>query len=636
MWRDPATYREVLRRDFLEPLRQLAREHGAVPAAQQHDLLCRLHWYFTADMRERAPTVTLTESEADGFHALLEQIMAHVDDAALASFAAAGAAVEVRHALYSYRRLRAWSPAVADACDHRQRLLRLSYYVHGEPPVEQWLVDGRPCQPVFEKYRGCRFFHRLRFRQRIVWLPLDAGSRLELRLDGVLQALCIDDCGFALVRQDGQPRALNLAEAQACFLPGKGGRRRAAERGLRSLKARVLRTLARLPWIRQRYRDAWVFIDRNENADDNAEHLYRWVRAQRPQVNAWFLLNRDSADWQRLQRDGFRLVPPGLTRKLLLLNSRHIVSSHTDLVFGGFDRALYAPSMDWHFTFLQHGVTKDDMSRWLGPRQFDGVVTSGPAEQEAFAGADSGYPYTAREVWMTGMPRYDRLLRLQRDRTVPARTLLVMPTWRGGAFEERTRGMDEAERKRIFATTEYARAWSALLRSTVLHEALAQHGWRLAFMPHLNSLPYADVFDVPPGVEVISVLRTRIQDQLVAAGAFLTDYTSVAFDMALLRKAVFYYQFDREYFFRGGHNWRPGYFDYVRDGFGPVAESEDECVSQVAAFLASGARVAPVYRQRMERAMPLDDERACQRTYEAIAALDRPRSRAVDATPPAS
>ena len=48
-------------------------------------------------------------------------------------------------------------------------------------------------------------------------------------------------------------------------------------------------------------------------------------------MNAWFVLNGDSHDWDRLTADGFRLVSYG-TREhtLLMLNCRHLISSQVD------------------------------------------------------------------------------------------------------------------------------------------------------------------------------------------------------------------------------------------------------------------------------------------------------------------
>lgn len=624
IWREPSTYDARLREVFLDPLDAVYKETGGVPESMQIDVLRRLHWYFTVDRRARAPTAALGPSDADNFHACVGAVMRHIAEHTIETLKDPGIGEEVRQALRSYHDVRCCSPALVVAYDRQQQLLGLSYFVHGQPPEETWLVDGKTASLAYQKYRGCRYFHRVCFRQRIAWLPVADAETIEFRLDGTPHPIVVESAAGKDALGSAADTVLQLAAVCKAFLPGKGGRRGQSATGVPALKARALRAVARLPIVRARFRDAWVFVDRHENADDNAEHLYRWVRANHPEINAWFLLDRSSPDWPRLLEEGFRLMPPGLGSKLLILNSSHIISSHADYVFGGLDRASYGPMMGWCYTFLQHGTTKDDVSSWLGPREFDRFVTSSPAEQASIIADDSNYPYTAREVRLTGMPRHDELIRLSGVRRLsPSRTLLVMPTWRGGAFEENANGRTAIERRLLFAETEYARAWSSLLRNAALHDALAHHGWRMIFMPHMNSLPFLDVFDSPPAVEVVSVLQTRIQEVLVDAGAFLTDYTSVAFDMALLRKPVFYYQFDRKFFFAGGHNWRPGYYDYDRHGFGPVAFSERELVSLIAVFLETGGQLAPEYRARMERAMPMNDQMACRRTYESIIDLKR-------------
>jgi CDP-glycerol glycerophosphotransferase (TagB/SpsB family) len=88
--------------------------------------------------------------------------------------------------------------------------------------------------------------------------------------------------------------------------------------------------------------------------------------------------------------------------------------------------------------------------------------------------------------------------------------------------------------------------------------------------------------------------------------------------MGFLRRPTFYYQFDREQFYGGGHNWRPGYFDYDRDGFGPAARTEEELLSHLLPFLQGGCRCDPKYLARMQLAMPYPDDQACLRVFESI------------------
>ena len=44
-------------------------------------------------------------------------------------------------------------------------------------------------------------------------------------------------------------------------------------------------------------------MDRDSQADDNAEHLYRWVKAHHPEVKCYFSLREDAKDWDRQKND---------------------------------------------------------------------------------------------------------------------------------------------------------------------------------------------------------------------------------------------------------------------------------------------------------------------------------------------
>lgn len=623
-WRNQASYTERLINEFLVPLESEAKECGKVSAETQLDVLLRLHWYFTVDMRERAPTVTLAESQADAFHAVVTKIMKHVAPASINEAAKSGINTEVLHALLSYHDLTHASVATVTALDREQGLARIEYYVHGAKPSEIISGDGVALKPAYEKYRGCHFFHRLRLRQRIVWVPVIGVRSLQIELDGQPHPLGVGRLPFSIANASEKVSfGVSMQDVECCIRPGRAALCPQVS-GWRAWRAACVYLLAKLPIVKKRFHEAWVFVDRNENAEDNAEVLCRWVMRNRPDINAWFLLDRDSPDWPRLEQDGFRLMARGWMRTLLVLNSKHIISSHAEYMEGGLDPTQYGRFMGWKYSFLQHGVINNDISHWLGPKDFDAFMSSSPAEYRSIIEDDSNYPYTAREVKLTGLPRHDRLIGLSRLQggEIPNR-LLVMPTWRGGVFEERVRGLDSAARKAAFTNTEYARKWKSFLHNSNLQRILQDHGWSMAFMPHANSVPYLDFFDPPPTVEVMCSVSSAA---FVSAGAFLTDYTSAAFEVALLRKPVFYYQFDREFFYNGGHNWRPGYFDYDKDGFGPVFLDEDALVGGLRKFLESGAEVAPVYRERMENAMPMQDEDACKRNYECILSLTTPFS----------
>ena len=52
-------------------------------------------------------------------------------------------------------------------------------------------------------------------------------------------------------------------------------------------------------------------MDRETKADDNAEHLYRYIMKNHPSQVCYFALNKSSSDWNRLAQEGFKLVEFG-------------------------------------------------------------------------------------------------------------------------------------------------------------------------------------------------------------------------------------------------------------------------------------------------------------------------------------
>jgi CDP-glycerol glycerophosphotransferase (TagB/SpsB family) len=241
------------------------------------------------------------------------------------------------------------------------------------------------------------------------------------------------------------------------------------------------------------------------------------------------------------------------------------------------------------------------------------------------AGDNTAYPYTDREVKRTGLPRHDRLLRIAKAMPpAEVNTLLVMPTWRGGLVDGRLAACNAAEQMALFAASDYARHWREFLRNDELREMAAKANQRVVFMPHANAAKYIEAFDPPSHVQVVMAETSHIQTTFARAAAFVTDYTSVAFTMAFLRRPVFYYQFDQERFYSGDHNWRLGYFDYERDGFGPVALSESDLMDGLRRYFGNGLKSEREYLLRMERAMPEQDELACHRVYASVLGLRAP------------
>ena len=88
------------------------------------------------------------------------------------------------------------------------------------------------------------------------------------------------------------------------------------------------------------------------------------------------------------------------------------------------------------------------------------------------------------------------------------------------------------------------------------------------------------------GVEFCDWRTCDLQDLLRRAAFLVTDYSSVAMDFAYMQKPLLYYQFDLDEF--RANQYKAGYFDFVRDGFGPVCTTEGEAAAALASWAERG------------------------------------------------
>lgn len=625
--RDPGRYTDVLEHGYLDTIARARRRFGTVPAWLQHVLIYELSWYLSEDEKisseARIPPALLPR-----FHELFARILAELEPEVVAKHDVRRLGSAWVDVLSRAGRGADWHApyAVRTGADDAMRLRRVSYRFFGRPPSEAFEAGGASIQPAHAKTMAHRWFGRDLLFERIAWLP--AGGELRVLLDGV--PVPVLDAWPAPPRR---PARRTLQDRLWLYRREPLGRLRAAvlrraRRVLRRATRPPLRLLARSGRYRDRYRDAWVVMDRIHDADDNGERLFEHLRANRPDVNAWFVLERGTADWQRLVAAGERrLVAHGsLAWKLLMANCSWLLSSHADRpIVSPHGLGGLRPGGPWKFGFLQHGVIKDDLSRWLNPKNIDLFVVSTEAELVSVAGDGTTYRYTTKEARLTGLPRFDRLL--AKGRAVPPEErdlVIVSPTWRNWLALPLGVGTQRRDVDAAFWDSLYLRSWLGLLRSTAIRDALARRGWRLGFMPHPNLQSALAGLELPEHVTRLAFAGVDVQALYARCALLVTDYSSVAFNAAYLDRPVVYFQFDREDMLGGAHVGRQGYFDYERDGFGPVVEVLDDAEREVVAAIDRGPRPSPEHQARIDATFPVRDGGACARVAAAIEELSRP------------
>lgn len=361
-----------------------------------------------------------------------------------------------------------------------------------------------------------------------------------------------------------------------------------------------------------RNRKIWLISDRITAANDNGEALFRYLNEIKDEsVEAYYVIDENSKDFTRMKQFGNVVAYGSKQHNLLHLVADYIVSSGADEFVINLwhqnhvqEEALRDFLARKKFIFLQHGIIMNDISGWLNRynKNIKGFVCAAPREAKSIM--DYDYYYRKENVWLTGLPRHDRLYRDEK------RYMTIMPTWRHWLFE---RGAE-------FEKSDYFIFYNELINNEKLLSAADKYDYTICFMPHPRVQSVINLFDRDPRVKFFG--SEKPYNEIYAeSNLVMTDYSSACMDFALLRKPIVYCQFDEKHFFED-HTVKHGYFSYEKDGFGEVVYDMDSLVDLMISYMESDCRVREIYGKRMDEFFAYHDKNNCQRVYEKIKELD--------------
>ena len=380
---------------------------------------------------------------------------------------------------------------------------------------------------------------------------------------------------------------------------------------VRKRDRRILKKYLRYyPFFQKKH--IWLFMDRQNKADDNAEHLFRFCSSQKDRIKKYFIIEKNAPDAERMKKYG-KVINYGSEKHLLLsLFANKFVAACFDFkhIFPYGDRQridLFIGLANSEFVFLQHGVTKDDMSSIFDrlTKNIKTFVTAAPEEYSSIV-QNPNYGYSSDTVILTGFPRYDNLY------NNPKKKIVFMPTWRS---DLQPLSLEEYRYNPHFKFTEYCKTISLVLKDERLISALKLYGYELIFRPHPMVYYQIDDFSMDPYVQ-IAPFHLSYQKLFAEAALVITDYSSAVFDFAYLKKPVIYYQFDKSHY-------EKGYFDYTAMGFGEVVSSHEELIDLLIHHVQNQCTMGEEYRCRVDRFFAYTDHNNCKRIYDHLIQNER-------------
>ncbi|ENZ5882036.1 CDP-glycerol glycerophosphotransferase family protein, partial [Campylobacter coli] len=494
----------------------------------------------------------MSENEKQRYLELLDQNFSYIDTETILDFNLAGCWFFHKVGILNCFKIEKppFQIAYIEDYDPYKEQILITYYTGDDKDVESIVVDGEEVYIDYKKIVKYDFLDRVFYYQKRLWvhIPKNAKDKLEMFINNEQ----------SMVGRYGE-YSLDIKSIRKEFQK-------------------------RLPKS-----NIWLLMDRDYEADDNAEHLYRHIMQNHPEQEIVFALRKESSDWERLEKEGFNLVEfESFEFERIIKKASKVISSHAD------EYLIRHVTLTQQFVFVQHGVIMNDLSRWLNSKKINLFITSTRAEYDSIANNYNRYKFGKKEVLLTGLARHDVLLKNNKSDT---KQILMMPTWRAGIVGNVTNS-SKRELKENFKQSEYFQKWNSLLNNDSLKKLCELYSYTIVFNPHPNIMPYLKEFNLPSYIKIANPDES-LQVLFCNSSLMITDYSSVAFEMAYLEKPVIYYQFDKEDFFNS-HTLQKGYFDYTKDGFGPVVKNQENLLKELENLLRNDCKPFGVYKDNID------------------------------------
>lgn len=316
------------------------------------------------------------------------------------------------------------------------------------------------------------------------------------------------------------------------------------------------------------YRNAWVISDRIESGSDSGILFYNYLEKNHPNINIFFVLSKHSRDYKQLKKQKINVVPyGGLFHKQLIKYAQVEISSFFN--FAPFDLSLLNRNNNLFRVFLGHGTSANDLSHHFINLPVDMIVIDNINAYNFYTSTRPHTKIKKDKLFFSSTPRNDLLnLYIIKNYDKKRDTIVIAPTWRQYLKQIIDNyGVNDGK----FTNSEYIQSWLNVIHSNEIKKL--SNKYNIVFLPHPELEEYLDKIKLPKYVKLkkYQELGTKnLYELALETKLFLTDYTSTAFDFAQLGSCVLYYQFDLYDIYNGQHTLRKGWFDYSRDGMGPV------------------------------------------------------------------
>lgn len=351
-----------------------------------------------------------------------------------------------------------------------------------------------------------------------------------------------------------------------------------------------------------------IFYDRGNRAQDNGEHLCRWVIKNHPEIKTGYILNHTSSDWARLEKEGFNLI-----------DALNKVATHKELQNCDYAcSSIFNEGINLNFTdctckrvFLNHGCFLVPINYIkVEHNNIDLFIAANRVEYDNLL--DPFHQLAKDQVALCGQPRQDDLVKLQKSPHIED-SILIQFWQRPGEWCK--------DHDKKFLASDFYKNTTALLTNKKLLDVCRKNNLKLVFKMHsiqYDWLKYYKKYE--NNIVRLSPLTEPFEPEFIRSKLIITDISSNAYEMAKINKPCIYFEPDAVELFK----WRKARngdieFDLKNKSIGPVLNTVEETVDELCKLIACNYTLDPIYaNRRKEQISFLNSIDNCKRCFEAI------------------
>ena len=350
----------------------------------------------------------------------------------------------------------------------------------------------------------------------------------------------------------------------------------------------------------------YLIGERKNQCQDNGYHLFKYVRENHSNDKFYYCITKDSKQLSKIKGLGNIIYYKSFKHYLYYVLANKLVCAHvgsctpdTPVIWKAEEKNIIKKNR----VFIQHGITKELIPSLMFDKSSLTTFICGAKPEYDFVKKNFGYPKD--NVKYLGYCRFDNLHNIKIKNQI-----LIMPTWRQWFGMDGNNEMNKEE----FKKSEYFLKYNELVNSKELNKILNVNNITAIFYPHNEMQRYLKLFST--NCENIIIANKNdydVQTLLKESQLLITDYSSIAFDFAYMKKPLIYYQFDKERYDK--YHYKKGYFHYERDSFGKVAYNYIDLLKEIRKSIANKENE---YLDRVNTFFELYDCNNCKRVYKEI------------------